>query len=265
MQLTWLETASLSLQHEGVRLVFDPFLGIPYHEPAVKTAYFRNAQAVIITHGHLDHICQLKSIFETSPAEIYCTETPAASLRREGADSRFITVIEPGWRKDFGSLCIKAYQGRHCVFDRQLVRDKIHSLKNPADVMKMMKLLKLHLQYPENMETLFYDIHADGFHLQVMGSMGLDENTEYPKHADVLVLPFQGRSDIDECGCRVIERLLPQAVLLDHYDDTFPPVSANVSTGNFTRLMKERYGISCRALIPFETISLEEKYGKEKS
>ena len=37
-----------------------------------------------------------------------------------------------------------------------------------------------------------YEVHAEGKRLQVMGSLGLQEDQEYPQGADLLILPFQG-------------------------------------------------------------------------
>lgn len=81
-----------------------------------------------------------------------------------------------------------------------------------------------------------------------MGSMNLDSNTEYPTGADALVLPLQGRSDQDTYALALVERLKPKAVLLDHYDDAFPPLSSQVDTSGFVRNVQERYGIYCKPL-----------------
>jgi hypothetical protein len=38
-----------------------------------------------------------------------------------------------------------------------------------------------------------------------------------------------------------IDRLQPKKVLLDHFDDAFPPISSNVKTGLFVSLMRQKY------------------------
>jgi len=58
-------------------------------------------------------------------------------------------------------------------------------------------LLKLDLQYKENHEIVFFEIRAEGKRIQIMGSADLADGVEYPTEADVLILPHQGRSDID--------------------------------------------------------------------
>ena len=68
--------------------------------------------------------------------------------------------------------------------------------------------------------------------------MNLDAKTEYPTDADLLILPLQGRSDQDTYALRIVEKLLPKWVLLDHYDDTFPPMTSPVDPGGFEENVK---------------------------
>ena len=60
MRLSWYGTAAIMLEHDGYRLMFDPFLGMPLEEKPFRrekaAAKFRTADAVIVTHGHFDHI-----------------------------------------------------------------------------------------------------------------------------------------------------------------------------------------------------------------
>ncbi|MCR4951559.1 MAG: hypothetical protein K6A40_09585, partial [Solobacterium sp.] len=90
-----------------------------------------------------------------------------------------------------------------------------------------------------------------------MGSMNLLDE-DYPEGADLLILPFQGRSDIDSFGEQIIRRLKPKTVLLDHYDDAFPPMSGTVETASFEALLKDRYGIPCRAMTFLKTERTED-------
>ena len=63
-----------------------------------------------------------------------------------------------------------------------------------------------------------------------MGSMNLREEIDYPAGADVLVLPYNGWPDNLPPAKAIIERLRPKTVLLDHWDDTFPPLTTPVDT-----------------------------------
>ena len=58
-------------------------------------------------------------------------------------------------------------------------------------------------------------------------------------------------------GCMpLVERLAPRGILLDHYDDAFPPMSATVDTAGFVTAAEKRLGIPCRALKKYETLTL---------
>ncbi len=66
----------------------------------------------------------------------------------------------------------------------------------------------------------------------VLGSLNLADDVAYPEGADLLVLPYQGTSDLLTPALGIVGRLRPGAVLLDHFDDTFPPVSADIDTAD---------------------------------
>ena len=65
--------------------------------------------------------------------------------------------------------------------------------------------------------------------------------TEYPIGADLLILPLQGRSDIADYALSFVDRLMPKMILLDHFDDAFPPISSAVDTAPFVALMAKRH------------------------
>ena len=95
--------------------------------------------------------------------------------------------------------------------------------------------------FDEAGETVVYDITVSGMKILLMGSLNLDENTKYPVGADLLILPFQGRSDINDYALGFIERLRPNKVMLSHFDDSFPPISSAVNTNKFITVMKQKY------------------------
>lgn len=75
----------------------------------------------------------------------------------------------------------------------------------------------------------------------LMGSLNVDGTTEYPKGADLLILPFQGRLDIDRYALPFIKALQPKKVLLDHHDNTFPPISSSIKTSPFVAAMHQEH------------------------
>ena len=103
----------------------------------------------------------------------------------------------------------------------------------------MRKLLKI-VSCPEKKETLCYLIEAYEKKIMILGSLALAEDTDYPKGVDLALFPFQGCGDMCGPAIEVYEHLKPKAVLLTHFDDTFPPFSTEVDTSGFEALMNER-------------------------
>lgn len=248
MELIWYGTASLILKEENAAVAFDPFCGMRRKEPVPDEPDFRKVSHVFVTHGHFDHIYHIPQLCRDSSARIYCTAAPRETLLKMGVSSQKIREIKPGWSGRCGSFQITAYQGSHCVFDSPLLRRTILSLRFWRHPAHLFRVLKAHFSCREKGEILFYEVSCKGKRVQIMGSMGLDSDTEYPTGADVLVLPLQGRSDQDSYALRFVERLKPKAVLLDHYDDAFPPVSGEVDTSGFIRKVEGQFGIFCKPL-----------------
>ena len=233
MKLHWFTTAAFTLTEGDTAIAFDPFLGLPLKArwPDLDRAAFGGASAVFVTHGHFDHILELPALLAGSPAPIYATATPCKTLQRHGVSADRLRTIRPGETVTVGPFSITAFPGRHCTFDKPLIRQT------------------------ERGETLLYEVRADGKRIQILGSLGLCPAVAYPTGADALILPYQGRSDLVTYGWPLVERLAPRAVYLDHYDDSFPPLTAAIDTTPFCDLLTAR-GIPCRALVPLETIDL---------
>lgn len=261
MRLTWMGTASLLFAEGDDVVAFDPFPGIPMDaripqkSALPEAALYRQAGNVFVTHGHFDHILCIPALYGTTDAVVHATETPCETLRSAGFPADRLREIAPGWEGQFGPFRLRALRSRHCRFDAPLIARTVLRRRLWAHLPHMLRLLKLNRQYPENGETLFYEITDGRTRVQILGSLGLDADTDYPAGADRLILPFQGRSDLAEAALPIVERLAPKAVLLDHYDDSFPPMSAQIPTEDFAALLEAR-GIPCRALEKYKTITL---------
>jgi hypothetical protein len=254
MELTWYGTAALLLQDGETTIAFDPFFGLPVPIPGQPAKLppdaqdFQNVRHIFVTHGHLDHICQIPQLCAHTNRQIYCTAAPARTLEKHGVPAAQIQQIAPGDCFTIGSFQIRAWQGRHCVFDRPLLFHTICSRRFFRHPIHLFRLLKLHLTHRECGEILFYEVTCAGFRMQILGSMNLDTDTEYPTGADVLILPLQGRSDQDTYALTLVERLKPKSVWIDHYDNTFPPLSGQVDPSGFIRNVTQTFGIPCEPL-----------------
>ena len=262
MRLCWYGTAALMLEAHGYRLAVDPFLGMPIHEDTARlemlTKAFRSADAVLVTHGHFDHIHDIPALYRGLDIPIYATETPCKTLTALGVSAPCPVCVRPCEQLRLGAFRVSVYQGRHCRFDTAVVLKTVFkgaSLRHP---LQLLRLLRLNRRFPENGETLFYEIESDGVRLHLMGSMGMDADAAYPTGADVLILPFQGTGNPAKTVAPIIARLKPKSILLDHYDDAFPPMSSQIPTAAFAAEMTGR-GIPCAALEQGKYYTIGEK------
>jgi L-ascorbate metabolism protein UlaG (beta-lactamase superfamily) len=204
MTVTWLGNASIIIESAGQRLYFDPFFPLD------------NAEDVFITHGHYDH---LFFVPDMRGCRVRCTKTPADLVR--GAK-----VICAGDVEHIGVFEVRTIKSRHARFDLPLIINTLlRLLKTPKKIPFFIKVLR---DFPENGETVMFDVRSGGKRVVVLGSLALDPGTEYEQGADCLILPYQGYSDNLAAALPVVHRLAPKSVILDHFDNAFPPISQKI-------------------------------------
>ena len=251
MKIKWYGTAAVMLESRGFRIAVDPFLGMPLKDSLLRrrllAAHFRTAKAVLVTHGHFDHILDIPRLYRGSDTPIYATKTPCLTLYRQGVGKEQLHKIQPGDSFTIGGFTIRVYQGRHCRFDAGVILSTAFKKDTILNPKRLLDLLKINRRYQENGETLIYEIEAEGKRLQLLGSMGIYLSVPYPTGADAMILPFQGTSCPARTVAPIIGTLQPRSVYLDHYDDAFPPMSSQVRTIDFTAKLI-RHGIPCEAM-----------------
>jgi len=239
MNLKWYGTATILLEQDGTQVLFDPFLSRNekgYKPPVDDLSAVNN---ILVTHGHLDHIADIPAILKhgDGKAVVYCTKTPYATLMSKGVAGKQLHLIIPGDLLDFQPFRIRVLKGKHIDFDMWLLAKKLINPRNIVYREKLRYMSKENKICTEAGETVIYEIESQNERVLLMGSCNLDGTTAYPTGADLLVLPLQGRTDIAKYAVSIVERLKPKRVLLDHFDDSFPPISSSVRIGQFIALM----------------------------
>lgn len=62
-----------------------------------------------------------------------------------------------------------------------------------------------------------------------------------PKKVDILIWPFQGRTNMTKYSLPIIEKIKPKTIILDHFDNAFPPITGKVNTEKFVKVMTQKY------------------------
>lgn len=240
MKVTWLGTAGIRIEAAGEKVLFDPFVQLIGGENPNSIDDFYRDSAICITHGHLDHLMEVPEFLEAegaAEATVFCGSVAAKTLAGLVEDTGNVVEVKPGTAFRLGDMHFLVWEGRHARPGMKMRIQKLFSVRTVKYFRNLLALAYLHPKFPEGGQTLIYEVQAEGKKVLVMGSLGLLEGVSYPTGADLLVLPYQGSKNLEEDAMAVVERLMPKRILLDHFDDAFPPVSDTVDTRGFKRRM----------------------------
>ncbi len=240
MDLKWFGTATVILQEDDCALLFDPFISMNPNIRAFSPDKAEGCTDILITHGHFDHLVDVPGLVERYGHTVHCSKTAAETLMRNGVDAANVNVIKPGDRLNIGPFSINVLEGKHIKFDLKLIRKTLISPRVIKHFSNLRKIAASNKNFPEG-EVLVFHIKVTGKELLAMGSMNLAKKERYPKNVDLLMLPFQGRSDINKYAFKFVKKLKPKAIYLHHFDDTFPPISRHVDFSSFQKRLRKKF------------------------
>ena len=238
MRIKWYGTASLLLESGDARILIDPYL--KQLNPAlyrVPLEEAKTAQAIFITHPHLDHFGDIAAFSEAIPVFVSENGIRLAEKNKIGTDGMIPYSVNEEIK--IGPFTVHTYRSRHCVFDVATVLRVTFAPRTWLHAVSCLKLCHHALQY--KLQDDVYALHiSDGEKsVVVLGSAGMEESVTYPQEADLLVFPYQGRSRMHKYMERFLEAFRPKKVMADHFDDAFPPLTHRENTEKFLPTVKK--------------------------
>jgi len=238
IQITWYGTASVRITAGTSELLVDPFFPFPDSPVKVASDAYDGCSHILVSHGHFDHISSISDIVHNETI-VYCTKTPYNTLLRKGVSKTSLKMIDAGSFFSVGEFRITAYKGKHIRLNAWDCLKKVFSwrvMQNRKGIVgKLMKIMP----YLEKKETLCYLLEVYGKRILILGSLALSSDTIYPEEADIVFFPYQGAEKLSDIASDICDRLRPKAVLLTHFDDTFPPFSSDIDTSEIEDLLKK--------------------------
>ena len=252
MKIKWYGTASLLLEGGGTRILVDPYLK-KYNPslPRVPLEEAGSADAAAITHPHVDHFADIGTFLQAGLRCVYVSENGIQHAKESGIPTDAMNALERNASFRVGEICVRTYYTKHCSFDAATVLSVLFSPRTWLQFGKGVRVLRDARKFPLDDDTLALEFSHSGKRVFVLGSAALDENTEYPQGADLLVLPYQGRAGMNRYIQPILRTLAPKRVMIDHFDDAFPPISHAVSTKKFLPSVQANFP-EMQAFIPVE-------------
>lgn len=251
MNIIWLGTASLIVECDGHKILFDPYLR-KFNKtlPPFPIKEIDDVEAIFITHPHFDHFADIPEIIKVTHCPVYTNKRGIEIAEKMQFDLSNIRRIDFGDEFTFGSLSVKAHGGKHVVYDMACGKSAIRrALK--GNVIKGIKLYNLneHFKINLNNDVFSFQLCEGDKSVLILGSANADEHLKSIP-VNLLIYPYQGRSDMLEYSLNLINYFSPQTVMLDHFDDAFPPLTTRMNVEEFKRTLESKSPI--KVIIPTE-------------
>ena len=169
---------------------------------------------------------------------MYVSENGIRHAAAQGIRAEAMLPLAAGDTFRVGEMTVRAFQSRHCRFDLWTVLSVLFSPRTYLRAKDAVALLRQTKKWKIKDDIFALEISGGGKRVVVLGSAGMDRGTEYPTGADLLVFPYQGRAGMHRYMRRFLRRFRPEAVMADHFDDAFPPLTHEMKMRKFVPSVK---------------------------
>lgn len=187
-------------------------------DEAAIDARIPNADYVLVTHTHYDHVLDVPHIALKRHAKVIGTESTENVLRAYGVPEEQLYTVRGGEDYEFGVFSVKVIPSIHSSLDH---KHYFSSDKVPAGMKAPLTLLQIS---PEG-GTLAYLVRFHGHQILAFGGMNYIEREIEGLKPDVALVGAAGsRKEIYDYTGRLMRDLnFPPLVLPTHWDNFFAP------------------------------------------
>lgn len=236
--LRWLGTAGFELRWADELILIDPYLTRnPRARPVLDMgpADLAGADHILLSHGHFDHAWDVPAIVESSGADVYCSSRVAGSLAGRGVPGDKLHPLAGGESFTLRDVRVRATPTRHIIFDARLVLETLPGVLPERNAFRPFRRMSAG-------PVMLYTLRLGDLTVLHMGSLGMKPgrvDTLGLESPDVLLVPLQGHTNICERAAILAAALHPGAVVPQHHDDFFPPLSRCIDLAPFRHRLKE--------------------------
>lgn len=244
--LTWFGTATVLLEVDGPKgtekLLFDPFFRMNKRLPQPKLEEFCNVDYIFNTHPHFDHLRDVPRILQHTNAKLFGTATAFLRLEEQGVDvENKVEILCPHEKLQTKNATVALHRSKHVKNDVGIILQTAAKILFTFRAHRALAILGEHHHFTMGGDIVAFQVDAHGKTILIFGSAGFDNRALLPQKVDVLVWPFQGRTGMTKYSLPIIEKINPKVVILDHFDNAFPPITSSVNVEKFVRIMHKKH------------------------